>query len=103
MELPFPKSKRVVNPYLLQVVRELPCVACSPGRQVSETEPHHVTTRGAGGGDEVQNLMPLCREHHTEWHLGFVKMVRKYPSVRYWLENAMREDILEKVGPLIRE
>lgn len=31
-------------------------------------ENHHIRTRGAGGGNEPTNVIPLCREHHTEIH-----------------------------------
>lgn len=30
------------------------------------SDPHHVPTRGAGGVDK--DTVPLCREHHREWH-----------------------------------
>jgi hypothetical protein len=29
-------------------------------------DPHHVVTRGAGGGDE--QVVPLCRRHHDICH-----------------------------------
>lgn len=49
---------------------------------------HHLKTRKAGGGDEPENIMPLCRKHHTEVHtvglLKFADMVG-YGSVRKWL------------------
>ena len=35
-------------------------IACSLGR----VDPHHVKTRGAGGGDE--QVVPLCRAHHIQ-------------------------------------
>ena len=33
---------------------------------MERAEPHHVKTRGAGGGDEW--CIPLCRIHHAEIH-----------------------------------
>ena len=27
-------------------------------------DPHHITTRGAGGEDELENIISLCRHHH---------------------------------------
>ena len=88
------KSKRIVDEELLSVVRGLPCIAC---RQ-TPVHAHHVTSRGAGGHDTAENLMPLCVQHHAEWHQGGPgKMVRTYPSVRYWLEAAERWDVLERI------
>jgi hypothetical protein len=88
------KKKRLVDLDLLETVRSLPCLAC--GRTPSEA--HHVTTRGAGGDDLAENLMPLCTWHHQEWHMGIRKMLERYPSVLYWLELAGRSDILDRVG-----
>lgn len=34
-------------------------------------DPHHVKTRGAGGGDD--KVVPMCRAHHTQldsWGIG---------------------------------
>jgi hypothetical protein len=72
-----------------ELCRLLPCVACEatmyPGMPPSawrsygsraallpvaawmrRCDPHHVPTRGAGGVDK--DTVPLCREHHREWH-----------------------------------
>jgi hypothetical protein len=49
---------------------------------------HHVKTRGAGGGDEPWNLMPLSREAHSEVHfIGLTRFAEKYPTVRKWLSD----------------
>lgn len=90
----FPKSKRVSDPELLEVVRELPCLACLR----TPCDPHHLTTRGAGGGDTADNLIPLCRTHHQEWHAkGAVYMSFTYKAIEGWLELAGRTDVLEAV------
>lgn len=34
---------------------------CSAG-----LDPHHIVTRGAGGNDELTNLITLCRKHHDQ-------------------------------------
>lgn len=89
------KKDGLKNPELLALVRTLPCTAC---RVEPCGEAHHVTTRGAGGGDEFWNVMPLCHGHHMEWHLNPGKMIRRYAGVFYWLECAGREDVLERYG-----
>ena len=55
------------------------CVWSSPAATCAGTvDPHHVRTRGAGGG-EVANLVPLCRAHHDELH----QMGRKSFALKY--------------------
>lgn len=29
---------------------------------------HHMKTTKSGGSDNLDNLMPLCRKHHVEFH-----------------------------------
>jgi hypothetical protein len=93
----FPKPKRVGDKKLLAKVRLQPCRACHrPG----PNHAHHVSTKGAHGGDIKENIMPLCAVHHTEWHKsGPGTMIRKYPGVVSWLEQMKRDDILE--NPLL--
>jgi len=58
-----PKKPREKNPEYVKFIRSLPCLACKkPG-----CDPHHIKSRGAGGGDSA-NLVPLCRVHHTMIH-----------------------------------
>src|SRR3954465_11563917 len=93
----FPKNSRKRDDELLETVRSLPCLACKGD---PPNDAHHVTSRGAGGDDIFTNLMPLCREHHSEWHSrGPGHMVRNYPGIEYWCEAAGRFDVLEKAGP----
>lgn len=50
---------------------------------------HHIKSRGAGGRDTVENLIPLCRKHHTMIHqYGLNRMAREQIAVRYWLEES---------------
>jgi len=80
--------------YALDMVRGSPCIVCG-----SKADPHHVTTRGAGGGDTIDNLMPLCRTHHTEWHKsGPGRMIEKYMNVLKWLTDHGRDDVLRRAG-----
>ncbi len=95
---------------LLRDVSKYPCAACPPlpleeanwifenmDQAPRRCDPHHVTTVGAGGRDVPENVMPLCREHHNEWHrIGGRDMADKYLGVLVWLQNAGRSDVLEK-------
>ncbi len=41
--------------------------------------PHHIRTRGAGGGDEAKNLLAFCTSHHTEvGTIGILTFAKKY-------------------------
>ncbi len=76
----FPKKTRTKDDEALQYVREKACAACgSP----PPSDPHHITTRGAGGGDVSENLIALCRQHHNEIHQqGQTRFLVKYPHVK---------------------
>lgn len=89
----FPKTKRIVDRKLIEQVRKLPCMA-QPCAERSDA--HHVTPKGAGGSDVANNLMPLCREHHSLWHQNPSQVIVKFPCVRSWLMMAERFDILER-------
>lgn len=57
------------------------CLVCN-----RPAELHHIKTRGAGGGDQPFNLIPLDREHHMEVHqIGLSKFADKYDEVHHWL------------------
>ena len=87
----FNKVIRITNPKLLSMVREMRCLVC----QVYPSDAHHVTTKGAGGGDTGDNVMPLCRLHHDEWHFkGRETMVLRYKQIQDWLMDHERWDLL---------
>lgn len=51
-------------------------------------DPCHIKTYGSGGVDEEWNLMPLCRQHHSEQHnLGLFSFINKYPSVKFYINS----------------
>lgn len=66
-----PKPVRIVNIDVVRWVsneRDGICLvglythqACSGG-----LDPHHIDSKGSGGGDVPQNLITLCREHHNQ-------------------------------------
>ena len=88
------KKKRIKNPELLESIREKPCLFCGK----SPSEAHHITTKGAGGGDTENNLMPVCRKHHAELHqIGYAKMGWKYPTIKTFLMKIGRYDVIEKM------
>lgn len=72
----FPKSKRIVNPELLEEIRQKACLFCmKPG----PNDPHHLKSRGASGDDTKENLIAACRVCHTELHKrGLHFMMQKY-------------------------
>ena len=42
----------------------VPCLICHN----QSVDLHHIVRKSRGGGDNVQNLAPLCRKHHNEVH-----------------------------------
>lgn len=82
--------KRIVDRELIEFIKkECPCLAC--GRQ--PVDAHHVKSQGSGGNDVVENLMPLCREHHSfgidcVHSLGLNRFVLKFPAAQHWLLTA---------------
>jgi 5-methylcytosine-specific restriction endonuclease McrA len=71
--------------HIFAKIRSQRCLVCSS----KNVDVAHVRTRGAGGPDEEFNLMPLCREHHTEQHkIGIITFMRRYPSVAAYLSTA---------------
>lgn len=65
----------------LNKFRGKPCVVCR-----KPSDPAHIKTRGSGGPDEEDNLLSLCRMHHSEQHqVGWVRFARKYRQVEFVL------------------
>lgn len=62
-----------------------PCTSCGK-RTYGGNCFHHIKTRGSGGSDEKENLMPLCFSCHTEVHkIGLLSFSERYKSVEYFL------------------
>lgn len=69
----------------LQTIRAKPCCVC--GRD-APSDPHHWKTQGAGGSDELENLLPLCREHHVEIHkIGRQTFYNKHEDKIVFMRN----------------
>ena len=89
----FPKKKRVQDKALIEALQDVGCVICDE----SPNDVHHVTTRGAGGHDTLQNLMPLCRYHHQKVHsIGLISFAKRYEAVNDWLKDYGRLDLIEE-------
>lgn len=72
-----PKPSRKRDDDALAAVRGQPCLICA-----RPSDPCHVRSRGAGGGDESWNLMRLCRRHHNEQHAhGWRVMAYKHSAI----------------------
>lgn len=76
-----PKKK---EPAFFAEVRDHGCCinGCRNRAQVA-----HIKSRGAGGSNDPDNVMPLCWVHHQEQHtLGWSKFKQKHPEVKCWVE-----------------
>lgn len=58
------KLSRTKDRRLLDSYRSMPCLACG----ARPSDPAHIKSKGAGGGDDKWNVMPLCRIHHSLQH-----------------------------------
>lgn len=75
----------------------MPCYACGKN---GPSDPHHLQTIGAGGGDELTNLIALCRAHHGIIHLiGVRDFALKYDLPVLWEGN---KPVLDIKNPKIR-
>ena len=74
------------NKKLIKALRGTPCIICG-----KYGEAHHVKSVGAGGDDVKDNLMVLCREHHTELHkvgtVTFLEDKKNFKAKKWMLEN----------------
>jgi hypothetical protein len=77
------EDMRTINEDIVKLVSFEPCLCCG---YVTGATPHHIKTRGSGGGDTIDNLMPLCQKHHTEvGTIGLIAFSAKYVRVYLWL------------------
>jgi hypothetical protein len=93
------KPKRIVSPKTLDEVRNVLCMGCASldpaaAREAAfdhgiRSHPHHLISKGAGGPDIIQNLLPVCVPHHQEIHrIGLAAMASKYGCIAHWLRLA---------------
>lgn len=77
------KPVRIKDKKQLQDAREKRCIICG-----QNSDPCHVKSRGAGGHDVADNLLSLCRRHHTEQHqVGWIGLIERYPVVELHLDE----------------
>lgn len=62
---------------------QIGCVVCGH----RETDAAHIKTRGSGGDNSNDNLLPLCRLHHHDQHkMGWERLCQLHPIVRHELK-----------------
>jgi hypothetical protein len=52
------------------LARDGRCLVCGRYLDDSTINPHHITTKGAGGADQPENGISLCQECHVAVHNG---------------------------------
>jgi len=59
----------------LEFIRGMFCHVC----KARPVDIHHWRSKGAGGGNTLDNLVPLCRKHHSEFHnSGSLSFYKRY-------------------------
>jgi len=88
------KPKRFKSALYLDFIRALPCMFChSP----PPSDPHHVTTRGAGGSDLT--AVPVCRKHHIEvGQIGKWEMEKRYGVTWDRCQFSLLQEFIESGG-----
>ena len=80
----FPKISRLESQANLDLMRSYACHVCG----VTPVDVHHVRTKGAGGGDDLNNLISLCRVCHTKVHqMGVKTFWKKYGEAIAWFRE----------------
>jgi hypothetical protein len=65
------------------------------GRYLDEwtINPHHITTKGAGGDDNLENGISLCHQHHVDTHNGHYS-----PATLRWILKLVYGYEYEELG-----
>lgn len=80
----FPKPSRIKNRKLLDEIKKEQCIVCGN----PETDPAHLQSVGAGGGDTEDGVIPLCRIHHKLQHQrGHYYMCVQWPRYKTALHS----------------
>ncbi len=68
----------------IKYIKSQGCLICGS----TPVDPHHLEARGMGkykAGIKDFSCIPLCREHHSEWHFNSAKFEEKY-HFKSWRE-----------------
>ena len=77
------KGRRVENKELCASYHNMPCVVCGSRREIVG---HHIKSKGSGGDDSKENLIPVCFIHHAEVHqLGLTKLCSRYSNLKWYI------------------
>lgn len=92
----FPKKKRKQNQDLIDYLGDrLECACCA---QQAPNDMDHLVTKGSGGHDEFNNLVPLCRNCHTLRHKnGISYLIEKFPSYKSYLRMLGQSELITRV------
>lgn len=78
------KPRRIINKRLLADFRVRPCLICGK----TPSDPAHIKTKGSGGHDVEENILSLCRSHHSIQHtMSWYKFSEKFPMIKWALKS----------------
>jgi predicted restriction endonuclease len=63
------------------------------GKEIYEGQIAHIVSKGAGGTDDIWNLMHMCTKDHLmlQHQKGWLAVVEKYPHIAFRVANAQIE------------
>jgi len=92
----FFKTTRLKDREFLDQVKMLPCVSCN---KFPPSDPAHIKSVGAGGGDSWDNVIPLCRACHRLQHdKGWFHISSLSPRLQHELRARGREDLIKSLS-----
>lgn len=73
------KNKTLRNKY-----RSIPCIICGD----LPSDATHIKSYATTLEDKEENLVPLCRLHHSEQHqIGILTFINKYPNYKEYIHK----------------
>lgn len=92
------KPQRIKDRAFLDSFYEMSCIVCNK----KGCDPAHIKSKGSGGDDSYENVIPLCRMCHTTQHsLGHKYMYDTFYS--YKLALRVRGWVVTDEGKLRRK
>ena len=82
--MPDPVSHTIRDEGYLDYLRRQPCAVCNDS---APSDPHHLDSGVMGSKGDDWTCVPLCREHHREYHDHGERHMHEHYPVNLWEES----------------